>query len=462
MAARAHGHRRILARHMAAKEGVMNHLAIVLLLLAHGCGGTNAADPTPTSVPASRATPAPEPTPPASVSPPPTANPQPAPNAIEPATAGPRIVPPSVARGVDFIGEAKALYRVAGCAEGDLPEALARDAKFAPVVDKHCKAIAPHVAKFRKIYFEDAKTWLAAHVPNNIPPTVVYPFGGGDLLSALAVFPNAAEYTTISLELAGDPRKLAELTPAKLDGELAKFRNEVSWLIQFGSNTSVNLSAQQRSALPGQVTSFLLALAIGGYEPVAMRFFRLEAGGTLVYYDQAEIDADTKNTKSLSERWNKPAFAAAFRNVELSFRKRGGGPLQVHRHIAWNLGNQELAKEGALLAHLQAKGKVTMIVKGASYLLWQDDFTTIRKYILDHLSFMLSDSTAIPPMWATPAGMVLEPWGKYVKPGLPHAVGHKADLDMRALWKAPAGPAPFRFGYIDSNNNHHLLITRPK
>ena len=46
-----------------------------------------------------------------------------------------------------------------------------------------------------------------------MPKTVVYPFGGGDLLSALVAFPDATEITTISLEQAGDPRRLRTLTP---------------------------------------------------------------------------------------------------------------------------------------------------------------------------------------------------------------------------------------------------------
>lgn len=390
-----------------------------------------------------------------------------APVAIDAAVAAPTPtpvpvpVPPQVEVGQDFIAEARALYRIAGCTEGPLPETFEKDPKFKQVIAKHCKAIAPHVEKFREVYFVNGKKWLAEHVPAGIPSTVVYPFGGGDLLSALAVFPAATETTTVSLELAGDPRTVFELTPAKLDTELAKFRNEVSWLIKLGSNTSVNLSAQQRGALPGQVTSFLLALAIGGYEPVAMRFFKIDEKGTIHYYDKAAIDADTKNAKSLSTQWNKPVFPESFRNVELKFKKPGGA-VQVHRHVAWNLGDKELAKDPGLLRHLEAKGKVTMIVKGASYLLWLDDFATMRKYLLDHLAFMLSDSTGLPPMYAKPAGMVQEAWGKYVKPGLPHAVGLKQDHDMRALWKTSVGPAPFRFGYIDSNNNNHLLITKPK
>ncbi|MEJ7598264.1 MAG: hypothetical protein WKG01_10170 [Kofleriaceae bacterium] len=363
--------------------------------------------------------------------------------------------PPSVA-GANFLADAQLLYRIAGCAN-ETPV----DDKLQNIVDQHCKAIAPHVAKFREVYFVGAPKWLAEHVPAEVPKTVVSPFGGGDLLSALAVFPHATEITTVSLELAGDPRRAATLEPKQLQTDLATFRKEIGWLIQVGSNTSVNLSAQQRNNLPGQVTSFLLALAIGGYEPTAMRFFTLDDQGAIKYLEQADIDTDKRNTRSLSGSWRDPNFAEAFRNVELRFRKLGETAEQVHRHIAWNLGDKELAAHPGLLRHLEAKGKVTMIVKGASYLLWQNDFRTMRRYILEHLAFMLSDSTGIPPMYAKPAGMELEPYGKFVMPGLPHAVGGKEDHDMRELWKSSRGPAPFRFGYIDNSNNHHLLITRP-
>jgi hypothetical protein len=421
-----------------------------LISFAVACGSASEPSPqttttTPTPPAAPRVDPATDPSPPVPVEPP--ADPVP---------------PPAAAPGADFIAEARALYRVAGCAEGPLPEAFARDPRYVKVIDRHCQAIARDVAKFREAYFVKGRAWVDQHVPGDVPRSVVYPFGGGDLLSALAVYPSATEITTISLEQSGDPRRLARLTPTELDRDLATFRKQVAWLIAFGSNTSVNLSAQQRTALPGQVTSFLLGLAIGGYEPVAMRYFRIDDTGAIHYLDQAEIEADTAATASLSTRWDKPSFAASFRNVEITYRKLGESGPRVHRHVAWNLANAELAKQPGLLRHLEAKGKVSVIVKGASYLLWIDDFSTMRRYLLDHLAFMLSDSTGIPPMYAEPAGMVLEPWGRYVKPGLPHAVGKKQDLDMRALWKKSKGPAPFRFGYIDSDKNHHLLITRPR
>ncbi len=373
----------------------------------------------------------------------------------------------AAASGVDFIADARRLYQVAGCGgTGPLtPDLFGDDAnrlrKLQGVVDKHCKAIAGDLTKFRETYFVKARKWVEDKLPADAPTEIVYPFGGGDLISVLAAFPKATTFTTISLELAGDPRRLPTLTPEQLARSLESFRKEISWLISLGSNTSVNLSAQQRNDLPGQVSSFLLALAVGGYEPVAMRYFTLNDKGEIHYIEQAEIDADKTATKPLSGSWNKPTFAESFRNVELQFRKIGDTRVITHRHVAWNLDDKHLAASPGILEHLRAKGKVTMVVKGASYLLWLKDFKTIKQYVITHLAWMLSDSTGIAPSDAKLAGFVQEPYGRFLGPGLPHAVGLKEDAEMQALWKgSPA--VPFRWGYIDKSNNSHLMITRPK
>ncbi|MBS1119206.1 MAG: hypothetical protein H6Q90_1434 [Deltaproteobacteria bacterium] len=469
---------RVLAEHKAsfAQPSALDMLggrrtmrALLAVLVVAGCSGKQAPEPQLGSAPA-----------PAGPVAAPAAVPATAPADAAPATAiladAATAAPPLVAAGgVDFIDDARRLYRVAGCGgEGPLPVDLfltitvppsSRDEnrykKRQTVVDRHCKAISKDVEKFRETYYVKARKWFEDKLPADAPTEIVYPFGGGDLISVLAAFPRATVFTSISLELAGDPRKLRSLTPEQLDLSLAAFRKEISWLISLGSNTSVNLSAQQRNELPGQVSSFLLALAVGGYEPVAMRYFTLDDKGAIHYVEQAEIDADKTATKALSGSWNKPTFAASFRNVELAFRKIGDTRVIIHRHIAWNLDDKHLAESPGVLKHLEAKGKVTMVVKGASYLLWLKDFHTMKQYVIDHLAWMISDSTGIGPKDAKAANFVQEPYGKFLGPGLPHAAGLREDAEMQALWK-DAKPAPFRWGYIDRANNAHLMITRPK
>jgi len=383
--------------------------------------------------------------------------------------------PPAAPAGTDFIDDAKLLYRVAACggADSPLPSALSGgdakpSAKLDKIVEQHCKLILPRIAEFRTTYFEKGRAWFDEVVPKDLSRTVVYPFGGGDLLSALVAFPDATEITTISLELAGDPRRLRTLTPAAIEHSLGALRAEIGGLISVGSNTSENLSHQQQNDLPGQVSSFLLGLVAGGYEPVAMRYFTLDDTGAIHYLDQAEIDqldqqAQTTRPKSLKHDWLSPNFSHAFANVEIQYKKPGDPELRVHRHIGWNLGDAYLAKHPEVVRHLERKGAVTMLTKGASYLLYRGDFSVIRGYMLEHLQWMLSDSTGIPPTYAKPAGMVQETYGHYDGAFLESAQDNRHDDAFVALWKAQkTRRLPFRFGYVDKDKQAHLVVTRPK
>ena len=113
--------------------------------------------------------------------------------------ATPAITPPPPG-GADFSKEVRLLYRVVACG-GDEPVAPLD----AAVVDDYCKWLLPRLADWDRDYLSKARPFLAARRPASLPTAVVYPFGGGDLLSALTTYPDALEYTTLSLEHAGDP-----------------------------------------------------------------------------------------------------------------------------------------------------------------------------------------------------------------------------------------------------------------
>jgi hypothetical protein len=372
--------------------------------------------------------------------------------------------------GVDFIADARLLYRIAACGASD----LAIDPKLEAIVAHHCKAVGDRLDKFRAQYFDKGRAWFDAVVPADVPTSVVYPFGGGDLLSALVAFPTATEVTTISLELAGDPRRIATLSPGELERSLGALRAEIGGLISVGSNTSENLSNQQRNDLPGQVSSFMLGLVAGGFEPIHMRYFTFDDAGKVHYLEQSEIDEADKQAaahrpKSLKHDWQSPSFSTAFANVEIQYRKLGDtgtsgpGDVRTHRHIGWNLSDDYLKTHPQLLRHLEAKGSVTVLVKGASYLLWRGDFSRIRGYLLDHLAWMLSDSTGIPPKYARPAGMIQETYGDYHGAFLEGAQDNQNDDDFQALWKGQKRRhLPFRFGYVDKDKQAHLVVTRPR
>ncbi|MGA3323212.1 MAG: hypothetical protein ABSF45_01965 [Terriglobia bacterium] len=363
-------------------------------------------------------------------------------------------------QGVDFGPEAKLLYRVVACS-GD----AALPANLDPrIIAQHCQSLKARMARYRRVYLARAKPYLAALRPSGLPDTVVYPFGGGDLLAALTTFPDARRITTLSLELSGDPRRITKIDNKQLNESLDLVDRNVGWLLAANDSTSKTLMGTQQGDLPGQLSYFLVALAVHGFEPVALRYFHVQADGSLHYYSAAEVGAmETRIASARHGEWTSPDFSEAFANSELVFRPvGGGGPLRIHRHIGANLRDDSLKKDGPILRYLQSQGRVAAMTKAASYCLWNPRFSRIRNYLLANMVFMISDGTGIPPELARQAGFVQETYGSFQGAMcFDDCPSDEYSDQFRDLWASqPQRKLDFRYGYVDSKKSNHLLVTR--
>jgi hypothetical protein len=353
-----------------------------------------------------------------------------------------------------------ALYRVAACG-GDA--AIPGDLN-PKIVDGHCRAVRAAIAKFADKYIPIAKPYLAKLRPASLPTTVVYPFGGGDLLFALLVYPDATDLTTISLERAGDPRAIDHPTARALATGLADSAWMITWLAGVEYSLTAKMIDMQKSALPVIVDMSLAALVVHGYEPVSLRYFTLGKDGAIHYVTDDDLaHASMKPTYGhiLDGRGLMVGVPDIFSNMELEFRPVGGGPSRVYRHIAANVDDPQLKRDSSVLAYLDQKGRVAVMVKAASFLLWRGDFVMIRDWLLAHMDFMVSDSTGILPGPAAKAGFIEEGHGKFT--GALLAIAPSAgNAEMIKFWKTqPQETLPFLFGYPDrTHTTGHLLITR--
>jgi hypothetical protein len=359
----------------------------------------------------------------------------------------------------DFISDAKLFYRVVACGGTDpLPAAL-----DAPTVEAHCAQMAKRYQHYTEKYVTPARAFFEPLRPATVPATVVYPFGGGDLGSALVTFPDAREITTISLEHAGDPTRLAKLDKKQLRAALAEFRDASHGLLALYDSTSENMRKLERGGIPGQLSFHMTGMTALGFEPVSLKFVTLNPDGTVHYLTAAEIDAQAhKKAKKVKGGWVDTDFSEAFSHMELTFRKAGDpkAPLIVHRHFAANLANKAF-KDSPLHKHLLAKGKFSAITKAASYLMWMDGFSEIRDLLLANMVWMASDSTGVPPRFAKKAGFTQITYGTFTGPFLEEADKATGEA-MAKLWSSqPHRKLPFRYGYPDANANLHLMITQP-
>ena len=359
----------------------------------------------------------------------------------------------------DFTSDARLFYRIVACGGTDpLPPSI-----DPATVDAHCAEMAKRYQHYNEKYVTPARSFFAPLRPATVPTTVVYPFGGGDLASALVTFPDAREITTISLEHAGDPTRLARLDKKQLRAALAAFRDASEGLLALYDSTSENMRKLERGGIPGQLSFHITGLTALGFEPVSLRFVTVNPDGSLHYLTRQEVDALAhKKAKKVKGGWVDTDFSEAFNHMELTFRKAGDpkAPLLVHRHFAANLANKAF-KDAPIHKHLLAKGKFSAITKAASYLMWMDSFSEIRDLLLANMAWMASDSTGVPPRYARKAGFTQITYGKFTAPFLEEADKPTGEA-MVKLWSSqPQRKLPFRYGYPDANLNLHLMITQP-
>jgi len=377
-------------------------------------------------------------------------------------------VKPAASKGTDYADEVRTLYRIAACGGDDaIPERFP-----ARMIDAHCKEMAEVYKSYRKAWADQAAKFIADLRPHDIPKTVVYPFGGGDLTSALVVFPDAAEITTISLEAAGDIRVIDGIKKPALATDLDSISFEIRRLYRSAHSTTKSLQAASHSTIPGTVMFALAALTVHDMEPVSLRYFDIEPDGSLHYLTNDELDKRVEEfaaakrgktpPKKVTHYWYEQD--SPFANIEIQYRPRGEpkAPLRTYRHIVANLDDPHMTGDDRVLKHLRAKGKVSVMTKAASFLLWYDDFKSIRDYLLQHVAWMISDASGIPPSYAEPAGFEQVTYGEFTGPYFVID-----DKNVRAqfvkMWKdQPRRALPFRFGYPDNANHNHLMITRPK
>ena len=368
--------------------------------------------------------------------------------------------------GYDFTPVAKALLAVAAC-DGAIP------AEFdSPLVEKHCVEIKKTQADYTKSWVDVAKPFFAEKVPKDIPKKVVYPFAGGDLSTALTVFPDADEITTLSLEPAGDPRTLealnkpapakptkAKAAPPAKTGNLAKalatVRFELDFLYRVNfSNTMNMIDAMRGGQLPTQLIFGLSALKVHGYEVVALRYFKLDNEGAIHYLTEADVKKAPAIGPGSPDLRNR-----VFANAEVHFRKPGGRT-QIYRHLQVNLDDEHMKKDPRVLRHLEAKGPISGMTKAAAYLLSWDKFATIRGYLIKNVVWMVSDATGIPPKYGK-ATFEYETYGQFLGPHM--NAGNQISKNWQEEFAAQKKrDLAFRFGYPDKKRGNTLAIVRRK
>ena len=216
------------------------------------------------------------------------------------------------------------------------------------------------------------------------------------------------------------------------------------------------IGAMRDGALPTQLIFSLSALAIHGYEPTSVRFFRVGADGTLAYLTDDDVAKAAKIT-------DPGAHNRAYANVEIKFKTKGAKAAaeQTYRHILANLDDAHIKERSAAARAPRGEGSGRDDDEGGELpalvrRLRQDAEVRRGSRGVDG-----ETRPGLAPKWGTPAGFEYETYGEWGKPNM------NAAMSIAPSWKAlfaaqPKRELKFRFGYPDMQLHGHLIIMTKK
>lgn len=272
------------------------------------------------------------------------------------------------------------------------------------------------------------QNWSRAHIGSVIgaPSTLLYPFGGPDLLHAVAMFPDTSTYVLLGLEPVGNVPALESVDGHQVFAALPQFARSVDVQLKIGYFITKEMRGNLTQATLHGVTPILLA-TIGLLDGQVTHVSSISAGG-------------------------KPG-------VSINFTLPGGGSKRVI-YVSGDLSNGGF--NGGFRSWVASNGGSIAYFKAASYLTHNDGFSAIRNHVLSNCRAVLQDDSGIPYRYYDSSKWDARLFGSYSSPI--ELFANHPQADLRAAYNASGGTPGIPFGsgyhYRGSNANLQLYIKR--
>lgn len=277
--------------------------------------------------------------------------------------------------------------------------------------------------------------------------TLLYPFSGPDFLNAWALYPHHGKYVFFSLENPGILPDIEKMGPKEFDAMLRDVRNAFNEIFQRNYFITSYMGRQLTTPhIKGTVPIVATMMALYG-----LRIAKIEA-----------VDPFPELTKAYEEpKAKRPG--KLLRGAKITFLGTGN---RVHELSYFSLDATDKALQfyPDFLDWVGRNKPASALVKSASYLLHDNQFSKTRDMILASADILVQDDTGVPFRYIKQANWNTKLFGKYHRPIKPMEWGYQTDLDkaFREPEVPARGPLPFPFGYHWKGQESGLILaTRP-
>jgi hypothetical protein len=287
------------------------------------------------------------------------------------------------------------------------------------------------------------RAWSSENLTNP-QPALFYMFSGPDFLYANAFFPKAVTYVMAGLEAPGDIPNLDALPRSAITGELAGLRASLKSVL--GYSFFITREMQRllnRRRLAGILPVLYVFLARSGNTIRSVSFISLDEDGTLHSLD--------------APQWGKKGRAATTGTMGVKVTFSGdSGQLRTLYYFKTDLSNRGTEKSG-FLKFCSQLGTGDSLLKAASYLIHQDNFSNVRNFLLRQSAAIVQDDSGIPLRAFNAQQWDLKPFGRYTRPIRLFSRRYQPDLQTLFAREATQ-PLEFNLGYQGRHGGSSILL----
>lgn len=267
--------------------------------------------------------------------------------------------------------------------------------------------------------------WQQEHINPLIgaPRTLVYPFGGPDLLYAMSVFPRASQYILLGLEPVGNMPDLENTQPLSVVSSLPRHSKSIESQMLYGYFITKDMKVDLSNG------------AFQGVTPILLTSLGL-------------MDATISNVQSIN--------AGGYPAIQIDFTLPGWGRKSAI-YVSGDLSNYGF--NGSFKSWLSSVGSGSVgYFKAASYLMQDSGFSATKNWVLGNCRAVVQDDSGIPYAAYNPQQWDIHLFGNYQAPI--EFFTKNSQPNLKAAYDS-AGPQPaltYGSGYQMKAANANLMI----
>ena len=281
-------------------------------------------------------------------------------------------------------------------------------------------------------------------IPGAQKKTLLYPFSGPDFLNAYVFFPDHARYVFFSLERPGTLPDLESVTPM----QFAKLLQDV--------RSAFHDIFERNYFITSFMTKQLTTPWIRGTVPVMATMMAL-LNRRIVRIEPLDLFPDLTHAYDLPDAKRPPVLMRA---VRIEFASSGASSTQQLYYVSLDASDKALEFYPEFLNWVGQYKPATVLIKSASYLLHDHQFSKTRAMLLDAADVLVQDDTGIPYRYISQTPWQVKLYGRYHRPIRPMTYGYQKDLEAAYNARHEQNSLPFPFGYHWRGQQSGLIVAR--